>query len=59
MATHQLINNTVSYEMTSPAEEGEGKALGQADAKSSSKSSDVSEACGVKNKIMGIFIPAE
>lgn len=59
MATHQLINNTVSYEMTSPTEKGEGKALGQADAKSSFKSSDVSETCGVKNKIMGIFVPAE
>lgn len=45
--------------MTSPTEEEEGKALGQADAKSSFKSSDVSEACGVKNKIMGIFVPAE
>lgn len=49
-----LKSNTVSYEMQT-AEEGEGKALGQVDAKSFSKSSDVCEACGVKNKIKNFY----
>lgn len=50
-----LINNIVSYEIQT-TREGEGKALGQVDAKSFSKSSDVCEACRVKNKIISIFI---
>lgn len=50
-------NNTVSFEIQT-IEEGEGKALVKYVQKFSS-SSDVCEACGIKNKIIIIFIPAE